>query len=597
MGVDDGIKIEPEQRRARDALLYFYMDQLPMLILGQLCAGLIMVYFVWDEGISTALLWLASDVILVALTWLLIKYCKRYFNRLDFAYWIYMHLILVSLMGMLWGLTTVLFMDTSDPYGVVIHTILLLGILSGALYSMSIFPAMFYCFLLPVLIPYVFTLYTAHVFFEIAVATLVLSMTWSWVSFRIYTMIKELFVARERNEVLVESLREEKVLVERASHAKTRFLAAASHDLRQPLQAQRLFAEAIRDRTKDSELREMSEHMVESQRAMQSMLDSLLDMSQLDAGVVVPKSVPVCLYDVVSKFMYDFNMLAADKGLGFYVHWPPRDAMVMCDQGLLEIIIRNLLGNAICYTEQGSVMLAVRKRSGHWRIEVRDSGIGIAPDQQVSVFEEFRQLDNPERNRGKGLGLGLSIVQRLCDLLDYPLSLHSRLGKGSVFAFELPLSLGQVGGPRDLGDLTGLVDVVQPELDMEALLALRILVVDDDPIVRDALLRSLSSLGFVVHAAAHCDAALAVVRSYIPDVMIVDYRLSEQHTGAQVIETLRGAIGADVPAILLTGDTAPKELKELCEIDYPVLHKPVSMQLLLTTMQNISTCSGSFTGS
>lgn len=408
----------------------------------------------------------------------------------------------------------------------------------------------------------------------LAIVGIVSFLMYAW---RLGETFNENFRLRFENEKLAISLAEEKEQVEKASRAKTRFLAAASHDLRQPLQAQRLFAEAIRARAQDSELSELGDQIIESQRSMQSMLDALLDISRLDAGIVEPNPADVSLNDMISNLVYDFSPLFAAKGLHLHVRWPPKGTMIHCDQGLIESILRNLLSNAIRYTEKGTVMLAVRKRKEHWRLEVRDSGIGIALEQQKLIFEEFRQLGNPERDRAKGLGLGLSIVQRLCLLLDYPLTLYSRLDEGSLFAFHLPR----------LSDAAVLVDEKRMDENLDVLKDLDVLVVDDEQAIREGLNRALTVYGFTVRCAANRHEALRLVTERCPDVMTVDYRLPDQDTGGALIMAIWGELGRVIPAVLLTGDTAPGRLQELESIGCPVLHKPVSIQELLRAMKSV----------
>jgi len=516
---------------------------------------------------TTLIFWLVLNIIIVAhALWLGLKF-KKQAHLHSPERWVRMRIYSSLAFGLLWGMGPALFMNLSDMVNLVTFSVLILGVLSSSAYFLSIIPPLFYLFFVPVLL-----CYCAIVFWEgmyiIAAATMLFLAFLAWMSHQIHRMMFAVYAARYENELLAESLCHEKEQVEKASRAKTRFLAAASHDLRQPLQAQRLFAEAIKARSHNTALNQLGSQLIESQHAMQLMLDELLDISRLDAGIVAPNLSAVSLYAIFIRLHADFTPLAESRGLRFHLHWPPNDAVVHCDPGLLDRILLNLLNNAIRYTLTGSVMLAARQRGQRWRIEVRDSGIGIPINQQQDIFEEFRQLDNAARDRSRGLGLGLSIVQRLCQLLAYPLSLTSCPENGSVFAIEIPIWTGPVASDEKTSP------------NFTALAGLTALAIDDDQAIREALKASLQTFGVIVHTAANRDEAIQILKYHLPDVMIVDYRLSGFDNGLDVIESLRGS-NHEIPAILLTGDTAPEKLVELGKTKCTVLHKPISLNNLL----------------
>lgn len=351
---------------------------------------------------------------------------------------------------------------------------------------------------------------------------------------------------------------------ERANLAKSRFLAAASHDLRQPLHALGLFLSELSHQQLDARSRQITERLVASAEAMESLLDSLLDISRLDAGVLTPAAQD---FDLQAKLEHVLARHAADasaRGLALRLHCPP--CWAHTDPHLFERIVDNLLGNAIRYTPGGGgVLLACRRRGEQWRVEVRDSGIGISADAQQVIFHEFVQLDNAERARDKGLGLGLAIVRRLVDLLGLGLSLRSAPERGSVFAVELPAAAAPAQADIDqearaLGNFEGL----------------EVLVVDDDPLARDGMQRLLASWGCRVRAAE--DAAQAMLRLRVPpqpDIVVTDLRLRGDTDGLALVERIRALPGlARVPAILVSGDTAPETLERIHASAAHVLHKP-----------------------
>ncbi len=566
-------------QKVRYALIRNYTEQLPLLLVGYLTIALLIVYSSWNnssESQTVLVGWYALNVVMVIhVLWITRVYRYDEF-KFSPAGWIRILIPDTLALGVLWGLTPVLFMDILDAHSVLTICVLTLGVLSAASYSLSIVPPLFYLFFTPVLMQLILEVYAEGLYIVVA-TTALFFLFLGWMSHKIFQMIYGVNAARFQSEALAESLREEKEMVERVSQAKTRFLAAASHDLRQPLQAQRMFAEAISARSQNSELNTLGNQIIESQRAMQSMLDALLDISRLDAGTVEPKPIEVKLNDLFHQLVCEFEPMAESKGLVLAVRWPPEHTMVRCDMGLVESILRNLLSNAICYTDTGTVMLAVRRRGSDWRLEVRDSGQGIALEQQQEIFEEFRQLGNPERDSSKGLGLGLSTVQRLCHLLSYPLTLYSRSGHGSVFAFLLP----QITGDIVLRQETKVV------LELESIPVMDVLVIDDERSVREGLLSALTSYGMNVRCASTREEAIKLVNERRPDVLSVDYRLRDEDTGAAVIMAIREHLGEDIPAVLLTGDTAPERLKQLQGSGCPVLHKPVAIKELLATMQGL----------
>ncbi|PIQ34059.1 MAG: hypothetical protein CO186_08170 [Zetaproteobacteria bacterium CG_4_9_14_3_um_filter_49_83] len=566
------------ENRVRYALLDIYTGQQPVLLSGYLLFVFVIAYMTRDvaELRSALLIWCGLNLAIVADVLRLVWLFKKNKHRFTAPAWVRVLIPRTLVFGLLWGVGPLLFMDVSSTHHMVTFSVLILGVLSASAYFLSIIPPLFHLFFVPSLMLYGSIVYVQGMYI-VAAATMLFLFFLTWMAHKIHHMMYEVYVARFQNERLAQSLREEKERAEKANRAKTSFLAAASHDLRQPLQAQRLFAEAIHARTQEAELSELGEQILASQHAMQLMLDGLLDISRLDAGTVTPELHAVSLHGLFSSLSGDFSLLAEGKGLQFHMHWPPKETAIHSDPGLLESILRNLLNNALRYTRRGAIMLAARKRGQYWRIEVRDSGIGVPVVYQQEIFEEFRQLGNPERDRTKGLGLGLSIVQRLCRLLDYPLTLYSRPNRGSVFAIEVPA----------LTRAIGLIDEVVTDLDLTMLQGLFVLVIDDEQSIRQGLQASLQGYGIRVQAAANRREACAIVESAIPDIIITDYRLPENDNGVAVVESLCVMSKRHIPAILLTGDTSPERLQALQTTPWPMLHKPASINTLLHAIQDV----------
>ena len=376
--------------------------------------------------------------------------------------------------------------------------------------------------------------------------------------------------ATER-KVAEDGLRAAMLEAEQATSARTRFFAAASHDLRQPLHAISLYLPLLQKRMANNENSEMLGAIQNSCNAMRSLLDSLLDISRLDAGVIEPKTGPISLLDVFDQLGMEFTPQAAAKGLELRV--VPADYWIRSDIALLERILRNLLTNAIRYTEKGKILLGARRCGAFTRIEVWDSGIGIPPDKLKHIFEEFYQADNPERDRSRGLGLGLAIIDRLATLLDHKLDVRSQPGKGSVFSITLPAAEEPVTVEAFKTDIGNEVSILNGRLAM---------LIDDDPIVLEGTQAMLEDWGLrVINAGSVREAVGQIEPGHItPDVIIADLRLRGGETGLDAVVALNENLGQSVPAVIVTGDTDPDRIKQATASGNQILHKPVEPEEL-----------------
>lgn len=367
------------------------------------------------------------------------------------------------------------------------------------------------------------------------------------------------------NVDLVEKLRREKSAAEQANAAKSRFLAAASHDLRQPVHALSLFVEAMRSRTMDDDARKLLGHIDGSVRAMSGLFGGLLDISRLDAGVVEVHKTDFPIRPLLERVCRDYESQASNKGIQIALH--PCSSWIRSDAILLERVVRNIIANAVAHTRSGRVVVGCR-RGKRLRIQVWDTGRGIPESEQALIFQEFYQVDNPERDRNKGVGLGLAIVKRLTNLLEHPLHLKSRVNKGSVFSIEVPAVAPQLSG-----------SFLRRELDAATvqLGSGLILVIDDELSIQTAMQSLLQSWGYEVVCAGSGEEMMSRLeqRRDIPKLIICDYRLREHEKGIEVIERMRSEYNEDIPGMLITGDTAPDRLKEAQDSGFLLLHKPV----------------------
>jgi len=392
-------------------------------------------------------------------------------------------------------------------------------------------------------------------------------------------------ILQQRIEEATLEMREKKEEAEKANHDKTRFLEAASHDLRQTMHAMGLFMGQLKNRIDSPEQRKIVEKVEESVEAMSGLLDSLLDISKLDAGVVVPQTQDVAINPLLHRLTNEFSPLAAKKSITLRLR--SAEAIVISDSVLLERILSNLISNALRYVQpHGAVLVACRKRADSLRIEVRDNGPGIPVEEQLNVFKEFVQLTNQARDRSKGLGLGLAIVNRLCKLLQHPLSLSSTPPKGCTFAIDVPRKF-------DVHEL--LADsAIEKGIDrnfIDNYDGLRVLILEDDELVRAGTAGLLSSWGFTVEFAESLEQVRRQYSEMLFDLVVCDYRLPDGN-GLDLADCLNTHY-VDKPAfILISGDTSPEVLQQVLSRGQHLLHKPVRpaklrsvLKLLLKNVQ------------
>ena len=359
--------------------------------------------------------------------------------------------------------------------------------------------------------------------------------------------------------------------LEAANQAKSRFIAAASHDLRQPLHALGLFVAQLHGRLRAAERSQIISRIEAALSAMNELFSALLDISKLDAGATTINITVFPVAQLLAHAETTFAGAAREKKLSFRAM--PSDAWVRSDFILLEQIVFNLITNALRYTRSGGVVVGCRKRGDQLRIEVWDSGIGIAADQHDKIFGEFYRLGEPDRDRSAGLGLGLAIVDRLCRLLDHPIDVRSTVGKGSVFAVTVPLAPANKRAIE-----ASIVPRAQPSLSHDKL----VLVIDDDPLVLEGMSGIFRKWGCRVITADSDSKALKAVaeQDNLPDLIISDYHLANDRTGIETIEWLRGELSAQIPAFLISGDTDPATLYEAKAKGLHLLHKPVDPMAL-----------------
>lgn len=466
------------------------------------------------------------------------------------------------------GVGTILLLPADNMQLELIAFPVIFAIISGAVGAFSAFPPAFYAFFAAVSWAPVLWLFSRGDALHVTMG--VLYVMWFFTVAELARRSGQGFLEtlhlRFENLDLVSDLRREKAVAEEANAAKSRFLAAASHDLRQPVHALSLFVAAAQIQPINAETRSLLDHIDDSVRSLGRLFGGLLDISRLDAGVVEVNRVSFAVRPVIQNVWREFVAQAEEKGLQLRLH--VADAVVHSDPLLFERIVRNVVANAVAYTTSGAVLIGCRRRGGALRVEVWDTGWGIAPADQQQVFEEFYQVGNPERDRTKGVGLGLAIVKRLTTLLGHRLELRSSPGRGSCFAVEVPLA-----DTSHVHPLAAQVESLAPVQRGSGL----ILVLDDELTIQIAMKTLLESWGYDVLAAGSGNEMLEAIATVAetPRLIVCDYRLRDNETGTAVVERLRSEFNDDIPAMLITGDTAPDRIREAEASGLLLLHKPV----------------------
>jgi signal transduction histidine kinase/CheY-like chemotaxis protein len=493
-----------------------------------------------------------------------------------------------TIAGSLWGAAGVLWFAPGDIGHQALLIVCLFGVIMGGINLTSVYKPTLYGFALPTLAPLIGRVAIEgdqlHAFIA-AVLLVVLGFILRF-GHNLNNLMTQSLAIRYENIDLIDELQAQTAAADRARAAaeaanrgKTQFLAAASHDLRQPLHAMGLFAAALSARAQDLQVRNLVGSINASVEALERLFCALMDISKLDAGAVAPKRAAFPLAPMFERLQREFGPVAAAKGLRFTV--VPTRMWVDSDPLLLERILANLASNAVRYTARGGVVIGARRRAGRLMLQVWDSGVGIPARERERIFEEFYQIDNAARQGSQGMGLGLAIIRRLAMLLGHVVHIDSEPGNGSRFAIEVTrvTPANATEGAR-----------LQPAAPRAATLTgACIAVVDDEGIVVEGMQALFAAWGAQVVGAASGEAmltALGEVETY-PDLLIADYRLAHDELGTEVVARLRRELGLPIPALLISGDSSAVTLERLrsCGVDF--LLKPVLPEELRTEAERL----------
>jgi signal transduction histidine kinase len=484
--------------------------------------------------------------------------------------------------GVAWGSTAFLFMNPREPITVALTLCGLYGISGGSVPGNAYNPSGLYAFVGAIfgLVMLRFLLIGQYAYDVLGLA----SIGYAAILFGFCRVqnreLREGFAIRFENRRLLAELEVEKAeaeaargRAEKANLAKSQLLAAASHDLRQPLHALSLFSGSLQSLALDDEAKDVAARIQANVAAMEKLFNGLLDISRLEAGVVQSHREPVSCQDLFDRMAGYFDPVAEQQGLD--LRFRDTDLWIDSDAALTEQICVNLVTNALRYTRTGGILVAARRRGGRVSIEVADTGIGIARADQARIFDEFVQIGNPERDRGKGLGLGLAIAQRLAAILDSQIEISSVEGRGSRFAFAVPGAQ-----PAEAAKAAVAPDLMQ---------GMRLLLVDDDAMVREGAGLLLRQWG--VEAAVTPDLAAAealILSGGAFDICLADYRLPGEVNGLGVIAALSALPGAPRTFCLVTGDMGAEVLAAAAEAGVPIIHKPLHPARLRALLNHLA---------
>jgi signal transduction histidine kinase/CheY-like chemotaxis protein len=552
-----------------------YMNEMLRNYIGSILIGLPLFYFIFQSyaSLNTTVTWFLLDsILLISVLSTYYAFYKQY-AKFDFSTWRKISYIPLLVFSIHIAFAPWLFLQSeADIY---LYTMFIMIIsLTG-----TVTHAIAYYFIKLVIFSSLPLLSLAAKFYTMD----------SDNSFEIYIVLILIWVgllsfAHRINKSLVNSIIlkfeniESRAKAERINAEKSQFIAAASHDIRQPLQAINLLVSTLKSRNtndKDNLLFERLENCVDS---MSELLNRLLDVSKLDAHVIIPQPQHLCLKPLLNKLQGELEPFAKAKGIELKIE--SEINTVFADAILLEQILNNLLSNAIRYTDTGKISLSLLCDSQQIEISIKDTGLGIANADQEVIFHEFHQLHNPERDQNKGLGLGLSIVKRLCELQNWPLSLDSKLGIGSCFSIKIP------EGNSELIQVEEVIDMHKNLADVD------IIIIDDHEGIRYSLSNMLNDWGCKVSSFESADSACKVISqspTWRPNLIISDYRLRNNLTGIEAIKELRTTLSSPIKAILISGDTSPDKIKEIEESGLILLHKPIKpakLRVVITQIMN-----------
>lgn len=552
-------------------------QQIKVILVIVLLLSFLTAYTLWSVVPHDMLIIWGGVVNFPSLMRLVLFFCQRRYN-IDIRLLALLNIFLATWSGTAWAAVAFYFVPYGDANVLLFITVVLFGVTAGSVPGLSSFSPCYFAYAIPVMTSLAYRYYSYGDAMHISAAVyciiyLIINMSFSLVLQK--SLIQSIRL-RFENSDLVMNLRKEKDKAISASNAKSTFLAAASHDLRQPLHAMGFFIESLKKKTKGKEQQELLNKIERTSENLRGQLNDLLDISKIDAGIITPHLTPLTLDEIFNSLKNEFTPLAQNRNI--QLKMLPVSWIIKSDPHMVSRILNNLISNAIRYTNKGGkILVGCRKYGNNLRIEVHDTGIGIPGHLIDHIFAEYYQIDNPERDRNKGLGLGLSIVKGMCNLLDHKIEVHSVLNKGTGFLITVPLcnrlpdQVSNRNQPFNLKMKTG-----------------NIILIDDESDALDAMSSLLGNWGHnVIPFEAEKEAIKYLSKNgFKPDMIITDFRLREKRTGAQAIAAINEFLSKKIPAVIITGDTAKDRMIQARESGHILLHKPILPAKLRTVINN-----------
>jgi signal transduction histidine kinase/CheY-like chemotaxis protein len=564
---DDNFRIQLEQ-------LHAYFQQLPAISIAPALGGVFVCLVLWHVVTQAYLLIGISAVLLISLVRLILYQLYRAQRlRIDRqGPWIHFSIGIAFVSGCVWGSAAIFLYPPHSQAYLVFMLVFLALVPVAPIAAMAVHMPHFYAYYLPCVLPFVLTMALRDSRAEHLTAVLLVMMMGATIAF-----------ATKYNKILTDAIRlrllfsDQKDILQETSKLKTRFMASASHDLRQPLHAIGLFIESLRQQKTDNQTAYLVQKIEESTLSLRQMLNTLLDISRLDAGTIEVNCRDFPLHEILDKLHAEYAPLAAHNGL--QLRYVPTRMLVYSDPVLLERLLRNLISNAFKYTRRGGVVIGCRRKRDQLRIQVVDSGIGISAEDITRIFNEYTQLQHSNYAPDKGLGLGLSIVERLATLLGHKVEVQSVPGHGSIFSVTVACSRDQAALPMPAAETN---QPLQPFLSN-----IKVLLLEDDRAVLDAMHSVLESWGAQVVAGRDVQEVMRQIATANTkvDLLIIDYHLANEEKATQLIAKLETVLAYPFKVLIITGDTSPERIHEAHAHGHMLLHKPVEIEKLQTCLR------------
>ncbi len=573
--VENGMIAQPLSYRISSEQLNLISQQIKVILAIVLVLSFLTAFTLWSVVPHKMLMIWFIIVNFPSVMRIILLYSQRYYDY-ELKLLGFLNVILAAWSGVAWGASGFFFPIYGDAATLQYITMVLFGITAGSVPGLSSFAPSYYAFSIPVMTALAYRHYTLGG--DIHISTSIFCMIFLFINLAFCLVIqKSLLLSiklRFKNTDLVKILRRENERAVSASNAKSSFLAAASHDLRQPLHAMGFFIESLKKQLTNPAQIYLLQKIERTSNNLRGQLNDLLDISKIDAGIINPHVTPLSVNDIFRTLKRVLSPLAQEKKVLFRTL--PVSWIIESDAHMIDRILNNLVSNAIRYTDSGGkILLGCRKRGNYLRIEVHDTGIGIPEHLIDHIFSEYYQINNPERDQSRGLGLGLSIVKGMCDLLFHKIEVHSTIGKGTKFMITVPLS--------------NRIPVATTNINHTFNLTMKtgnIILIEDENDALDAMSDLIGNWGHTVLPFGAEKEALSYLcnHDFVPDMIITDFRLREKRTGTQAISAINNYFKMKIPAIIITGDTARHRMLQAQESGHVLLHKPILPAKLRTVI-------------